>query len=48
MITSDERLSNIAASVVLSPKTMSVYRACALKKLLLAKTFELTVYAIRN
>jgi DNA-binding NarL/FixJ family response regulator len=48
MITSDERLSEIAASVVLSPKTMSVYRARVLKKLLLAKTFELTVYAIHK
>ncbi len=33
---------------MLSPKTVSVYRARVLEKLHLANNAELTVYAIRN
>ena len=48
MIASGKRLSDIAADLVLSPKTVSVYRARVLEKLQLANNSELTVYAIRN
>ncbi len=48
MIASGKRLSDIAADLVLSPKTVSVYRARVLEKLQLANNAELTVYAIRN
>jgi DNA-binding NarL/FixJ family response regulator len=48
MITSDERLSDITANLMLSPKTMSVYRAYVLEELQLAKNSELMVYAIPN
>ena len=34
--------------MMLSPKTVSVYRARALEKLKLTNTAELTTYAIRN
>ena len=48
MIASGKRLSDIAAELTLSPKTVSVYRARVLEKLGLANNSELTVYAIRN
>jgi len=48
MIASGKRLSDIAAELSLSPKTVSVYRARVLEKLSLANNSELTVYAIRN
>jgi DNA-binding NarL/FixJ family response regulator len=48
MIASGKRLSDIAAELTLSPKTVSVYRARVLEKLALANNSELTVYAIRN
>ena len=48
MIASGKRLSDIAEELLLSPKTVSVYRARVLEKLKLANNAELTVYAIRN
>ena len=48
MIASGKRLSNIAEELMLSPKTVSVYRARVLEKLGLANNSELTVYAIRS
>ncbi len=48
MIASGKRLADIAAALMLSPKTVSVYRARVLEKLALANNAELTVYAIRN
>ncbi len=47
-IASGKRLSDIAEDLVLSPKTVSVYRARVLEKLKLTNNAELTVYAIRN
>ena len=47
-IASGKRLSDIAEDLMLSPKTVSVYRARLLDKLKLANNAELTVYAIRN
>lgn len=47
-IASCKRLSDIAADLTLSPKTVSVYRARVLEKLGLSNNAELTVYAIRN
>ena len=47
-IASGKRLSDIAEELMLSPKTVSVYRTRALEKLHLANNAELTVYAIRN
>jgi len=47
-IASGKRLSDIAQELMLSPKTVSVYRARVLEKLKLANNAELTVYAIRN
>ncbi len=47
-IASGRRLSDIAQELMLSPKTVSVYRARVLEKLQLANNAELTVYAIRN
>jgi len=47
-IASGKRLSDIAAELTLSPKTVSVYRARVLEKLSLKTNAELTVYAIRN
>ena len=40
--------SDIAEELMLSPKTVSVYRARVLEKLGLSNNSELTVYAIRN
>jgi len=47
-IASGKRLSDIAEELMLSPKTVSVYRARVLEKLKLANNAELTVYAIRS
>ncbi len=47
-IASGRKLSDIAAELMLSPKTVSVYRSRLLEKLKLANNAELTVYAIRN
>lgn len=47
-IASGKRLSEIAEELMLSPKTVSVYRSRVLEKLHLANNAELTVYAIRN
>lgn len=48
MIASGKRLSDIAEELMLSPKTVSVYRARVLEKLSLANNSEMTVYAIRS
>jgi len=48
MIASGKRLADIAGDLMLSPKTVSVYRARVLEKLGLSNNSELTVYAIRN
>ena len=48
MIASGKRLSDSAEQLLLSPKTVSVYRARVLEKLGLTNNSELTVYAIRN
>ena len=47
-IASGMRLSDIAEQLMLSPKTVSVYRARLLEKLKLTNNAELAVYAIRN
>ena len=47
-IASGKRLTDIAEELMLSPKTVSVYRARVLEKLQLSNNAELTVYAIRN
>jgi DNA-binding NarL/FixJ family response regulator len=47
-IASGKRLSDIAEELMLSPKTVSVYRTRVLEKLKLTNNAELTVYAIRN
>lgn len=47
-IASGKKLTDIAEELMLSPKTVSVYRARLLEKLKLANNSELTVYAIRN
>jgi DNA-binding NarL/FixJ family response regulator len=47
-IASGRKLSEIADELMLSPKTVSVYRARVLDKLHLTNNAELTVYAIRN
>ncbi len=47
-IASGKRLSDIAVELMLSPKTVSVYRARVLEKLQLGNNSELTVYAIRH
>jgi two-component system invasion response regulator UvrY len=47
-IASGRKLSEIAEELMLSPKTVSVYRARVLDKLHLSNNAELTVYAIRN
>ena len=47
-IASGKKLSEIAEELMLSLKTVSVYRARVLEKLHLANNAELTVYAIRN
>lgn len=47
-IASGKRLSDIAEELMLSPKTVSVYRSRVLEKLKFSNNAELTVYAIRN
>ena len=47
-IASGKRLADIALELMLSPKTVSVYRARLLEKLKLTNNAELTVYAIRS
>ena len=47
-IASGKRLSDIATELMLSPKTVSVYRARLLERLKLSNNAELAVYAIRN
>jgi DNA-binding NarL/FixJ family response regulator len=47
-IASGKRLADIAEELMLSPKTVSVYRSRVLEKLKLTNNSELTVYAIRN
>ncbi|RYF73143.1 MAG: response regulator transcription factor [Comamonadaceae bacterium] len=47
-IASGMRLSDIAQEMMLSPKTVSVYRARLMEKLQLGSNAALTVYAIRN
>ena len=47
-IATGNRLSDIAEELMLSPKTVSVYRSRVLEKLKLSNNAELTVYAIRN
>ncbi len=47
-IASGKRLSEIAEELMLSPKTVSVYRSRLLEKLHLSNNAELAVYAIRN
>lgn len=47
-IASGKRLADIAEELMLSPKTVSVYRSRLLEKLKLSNNAELTVYAIRN
>lgn len=47
-IASGRRLSDIAEELMLSPKTVSVYRARVLEKLGLGNNAELTVYALKN
>ena len=48
MIASGKRLADIASELMLSPKTVSVYRARVLEKLAMANNAELTVYAIKT
>lgn len=43
-----QRLTDIAEELMLSPKTVSVYRSRVLEKLQLGNNAELTAYAIRN
>jgi len=43
-----EKLSEIAAALMLSPKTVSVYRARVLEKLGLSTNADIAAYAIRN
>jgi two-component system invasion response regulator UvrY len=47
-IATGKKLSQIAEELMLSPKTVSVYRARVLEKLGLGNNAEMTVYAIRN
>jgi two-component system, NarL family, invasion response regulator UvrY len=47
-IASGKKLSQIAEELMISPKTVSVYRARVLEKLALTNNAELTVYAIRH
>lgn len=48
MIASGKRLSEIAAELALSPKTVSVYRARILEKMKLANNVELARYAVKH
>lgn len=48
LIASGKRLSDIAETLALSPKTVSVYRARILEKMGMANNAELTHYAIKH
>ena len=48
MIASGKRLADIAETLALSPKTVSVYRARILEKMALSNNAELTHYALKN
>ena len=48
LLASGKTLSEVAAQMALSPKTVSVYRSRLLEKLRLRNNAELTHYAIRN
>ena len=48
LLASGKTLSEVAAQMALSPKTVSVYRARLLEKLRLRNNAEITHYAIRN
>jgi len=48
MIASGKKLSEIAAEMSLSPKTVSVYRARILEKMRMKTNGELTKYALEN
>jgi DNA-binding NarL/FixJ family response regulator len=48
LIASGKRLSDIAETLALSPKTVSVYRARILEKMGMSNNAELTHYAIKN
>lgn len=48
LIATGKSLSDIAAELVISPKTVSVYRARVLEKLSLKNNSDITRYAIRN
>lgn len=48
MIASGTRVADIANELMLSPETVSVYRARVLEKLGLTNNSEMTVYAIRH
>ncbi len=48
LIASGKRLSDIAAELALSPKTVSVYRARILEKMGMSNNAELTHYAIKH
>lgn len=47
-LSAGRRLSDIAAELLLSPKTVSVYRARVLEKLGVQSNAELTAYCLRN
>lgn len=47
-LASGQRLSDIAAELKLSPKTVSVYRARVLEKLEMQSNADLTAYCLRN
>ncbi len=48
LIASGRKLADIAGELLLSPKTVSVYRARLLKKMMLKSNAELTRYAIEH
>jgi len=48
LIASGKTLSGIASELLLSPKTVSVYRSRVLEKLKLRNNSEITRYAIKN
>lgn len=48
LIAAGKRLADIAESLSLSPKTVSVYRARVLEKMQLGSNSELTHYALKN
>ena len=48
MIASGKSLSEMAASLSLSPKTVSVYRSRVLEKMHLKNNVEIAQYAVKN